>query len=60
VLMKSCRNIPSVELQRSSDASTYQIMRANILLIQKSALEPLYEVFGIGKKEAHPEATAAD
>jgi large subunit ribosomal protein L4 len=60
VLLKSCKNIPSVELQRSRDASTYQIMRAKMLLIQKSALEPLYEVFGIGKKEEHPEATPAD
>jgi large subunit ribosomal protein L4 len=60
VLLKSCKNIPSVELQRSRDASTYQIMRAKMLLIQKSALEPLYEVFGIGKKEEHPETAAAD
>ena len=60
VLLKSCRNIPSVELQRSCDASAYQITRAKMLLIQKSALEPLYEVFGIGKEEDHPEAASAD
>ena len=57
VLLKSCRNIPSIRLQRSQDVSTYQIMRSKMLLIQKSALEPLYEVFGIGKKEKHPEKT---
>jgi len=60
VLLRSCRNIPYIELQRSQDASTYQIVRSNTLLIQKSALEPLYEVFGIGEKENHPEATPAD
>jgi large subunit ribosomal protein L4 len=60
VLLKSCKNISTLQLQRSQDASTYSIMRSKMLLIQKSALDPLYEVFGRGKKEEHSEATVTD
>ncbi|KPL07815.1 hypothetical protein AMJ86_02775 [bacterium SM23_57] len=60
MLLKSCRNIPTISLQRSQDVSTYSIMRVKMLLIQKSALDSLYEVFGRGTKEKHAEATPAD
>jgi large subunit ribosomal protein L4 len=60
VLLKSCRNIPSVQLQQSKDVSTYSIMRSKVLVIQKGALDPLYKVFGHGTEEEHPEATPAD
>ncbi len=60
VLYKSCRNIPMLQLQRSEDVSTYSIMRSKMLLIQKSALDPLCEVAGRGTKKEHPETTTAD
>jgi large subunit ribosomal protein L4 len=59
-LLKSCRNIPTLQMVQSRDASTYSIMRSKILLIQKSALNPLYEVFGRGTKENNPEAPVAN
>jgi large subunit ribosomal protein L4 len=59
-LLKSCRNISTLQMVRSRDASTYSIMRSKMLLIQKSALNPLYEVFGRGTKENHSETTPAD
>lgn len=38
---KSGRNIEKVNLMRANDASTYDILNNQILLIQKSAFEPL-------------------
>lgn len=40
-VVKSCRNIPRVEVRDSSDASTYDILRAKKVIILKSALEGL-------------------
>jgi large subunit ribosomal protein L4 len=38
---KSGRNIEKVSLMRANDASTYDLLNNQILLIQKSAFEPL-------------------
>ena len=38
---KSGRNIDKVSLMRAVDASTYDILNNQVLLIQKSAFEPL-------------------
>ena len=60
VLYKSCINITKLKMQRSEDVSTYSIMHSKMLLIQKSALDPLCEVAGRGTKKEHPETTTAD
>ncbi len=39
----SGRNIPRIKLLRSVDAATYDLVNNQILLIQKSAVEPLYK-----------------
>jgi large subunit ribosomal protein L4 len=38
---KSGRNIERINLMRVNDASTYDILNSQVLLIQKSAFEPL-------------------
>jgi large subunit ribosomal protein L4 len=40
-VVKSCRNIPRVEVRESANASTYDILRARKVIISKSALEGL-------------------
>jgi large subunit ribosomal protein L4 len=41
ILYKSARNIPNVELLEANKPTTYQILNADIILIQKSAVEVL-------------------
>lgn len=41
VLYKSARNIPNVELLEANKPTTYQILDADVILIQKSAVEVL-------------------
>lgn len=43
-LYKSARNLPYVNVMKASDLSTYDILNANVLLFQKSALDSLNEV----------------
>ncbi len=45
-LLKSCRNIPGLELQRAQELHAYEVMRSDVLVIEKSALAALVEVFG--------------
>ena len=40
-IVKSCRNIPRVEVRDSVNASTYDILRARKLIISRSALTDL-------------------
>ncbi|TKJ40427.1 50S ribosomal protein L4 [candidate division LCP-89 bacterium B3_LCP] len=40
----SARNIPHCTVQKSSAVSTYELIRHKIVLLQKSAVEPLVEV----------------
>ncbi len=45
-LVKSCRNIRSVEVQPANGLNAYQVLRADALVIEKSAIAALEEVFG--------------
>lgn len=45
-LVKSCRNIKSVEVQPANSLNAYQVLRADALVIEKDALGVLEEVFG--------------
>lgn len=45
-LVKSCRNIKSVEVQPANGLNAYQVLRADALVIEKDALGVLEEVFG--------------
>ncbi len=40
----SCRNIPRLEIREAGNFSTYDVLKADILLIQKSGLAKLNEV----------------
>lgn len=40
----SCRNIPRLEIREATDFSTYDILKADVLLIQKSGLAKINEV----------------
>ncbi len=40
-LYKSARNIPDVEVLEANKPTTYQILDADVILIQKSAVEVL-------------------
>jgi large subunit ribosomal protein L4 len=42
----SVRNIPGVETIRSPEFSTYDLMKANVVVMQKSAVETVNEVLG--------------
>jgi large subunit ribosomal protein L4 len=44
LVLQACRNIPTMEVNIASDVSTRQILRGDILLIQKGALSSLQEV----------------
>lgn len=45
ILYKSARNIPGVSTLEANKPSTYEIMNADILLIQKSAVQTLQHTF---------------
>lgn len=45
-LLKSCRNIPSLALRRARELHAYEVMWSDALVIEKSALATLEEVFG--------------
>jgi large subunit ribosomal protein L4 len=53
VLYKSARNIPNVEVLEANKPTTYQILDADVILIQKSAVEVLQ-----GSIESAEEAVA--
>ena len=42
----SCRNIPSLSVREAGSFSTYDVVNADMLLIQTSALEKINEVLG--------------
>jgi large subunit ribosomal protein L4 len=42
---KSGRNIPGVHIQNATDAATYDLVNNQVILIQKSAVEPLCKAF---------------
>ena len=42
---RSSRNIPNVNVYLATDASTYDLLNSEILLLEKSALDKLQEVF---------------
>lgn len=44
ILYMAARNIPHCTVQKSSAVSTYELIRHKIVLLQKSAVEPLVEV----------------
>jgi len=44
LLQRAGRNIPNLIIRRAADASTYDLLNCDILLIQKSALRALQEV----------------
>ncbi|HKK45176.1 MAG TPA: 50S ribosomal protein L4 [Balneolaceae bacterium] len=41
ILYKSARNIPGVEVLEANKPTTYQVLNADVILIQKSAIEKL-------------------
>lgn len=45
VIYKSARNIPHVEVQVASNPTTYQILDADVILIQEGAVQKLQESF---------------
>jgi large subunit ribosomal protein L4 len=45
-LLKSCRNIPGVEVQVAGQLHAYQVLRADAVVIERAALARLEEVFG--------------
>jgi large subunit ribosomal protein L4 len=45
IIYKSARNIPGVSTLEANKPSTYEIMNADILLIQKSAIQTLQHTF---------------
>ena len=45
-LIKSCRNIPALEVQNAAQLHAYQVLHADDLVIERSALATLEEVFG--------------
>lgn len=53
ILYKSARNLQNVEVLESSKPNTYQILNADVLLIQKGAIEELEKsVYPINTEEA--------
>ncbi|HZM15528.1 MAG TPA: 50S ribosomal protein L4 [Candidatus Krumholzibacteria bacterium] len=45
-LFLSCRNVQRLQLQRAQELNAYTVLRAETLVIEKSALQTLEEVFG--------------
>jgi large subunit ribosomal protein L4 len=45
-LLKSCRNIRTLQLRRARELHAYEVMWSDALVIEKSALATLEEVFG--------------
>lgn len=45
-LVKSCRNIRSVDVQTANQLNAYEVLHADVLVIEKNALAVLEEVFG--------------
>jgi large subunit ribosomal protein L4 len=45
-LLKSCRNIPNLDVQTAQDINAYQVMAADELVVTRAALGRLEEVFG--------------
>jgi large subunit ribosomal protein L4 len=52
VVYKSARNIPGIQVLEANKLTTYQILDAEVLLIQKSAVEVLQESIEPTAKEA--------
>jgi large subunit ribosomal protein L4 len=50
-VLKSGRNIPNLKILEASKPSTYEIMEANYLLIQNSAISVLEESLGVKVEE---------
>lgn len=46
-LVKSCRNVPQVNVRRAADLNAYEVLRADQLVVTRSALGRMEEVFGI-------------
>ena len=45
-IVRSCRNIPGVEVLPANEVNAYQVLRADDIVIMKSALQRMQEVFG--------------
>ena len=45
-LFLSCRNLQRLQLQRAQELNAYIVLRADLLILEKSALATLQEVFG--------------
>lgn len=58
VLVRSGRNIPTLTVRRAADASTVDLMGAQVLLLQESAVERLTETLRPRSKAAVAEADA--
>lgn len=52
VLLKSGRNIPTLSVREAANASTYEIVNNQVLLIQKSALKTLQDSFGKAEEKS--------
>ena len=46
VTVKSCRNITNVEVLPANEVNAYQVLRSDDVVVMKSALERMGEVFG--------------
>ena len=44
-ILRAGRNIPTLTIRQASDASTYDILNCDVLLIENSALEKITEVY---------------
>ena len=55
VLIKSCRNIPGVEIEPAATASTYDIVAAESVLLSKGALDKLVQRFDGGANDGSEE-----
>ena len=45
-LLLTSRNVPFLEVREANGFSTYDVVKADVLLIQKSALTKIHEVLG--------------
>ena len=52
VLLRSGRNIPALNLREAANASTYEIVNANVVVIQKSAVKALQDSFKNGNDKS--------
>jgi len=48
VLLRSCRNIPRLRIERATVASAYDIMRSRLVILQEGAVAPLVGVLNRG------------